>query len=244
MAGNSPATNHLTAMDDTEFDKALVAAAFAQAGETGWSGLSIVDIARGAALPLDRARARFPGPEAVLRRFGVLADQAALEDASSVGTPRDRIFDLLMRRFDVLQQHRGGMLALLKILPLNPLLALALGAATLRSMAWMLETAGLSAAGLRGLVRSEALVGVWLYALRAWKDDDSADLAGTMAAMDRALDQADRLFDMLAPKASPRDDDAMEGVIDLPDDPDAAADRLTQINPPPPPFVDPPASPA
>ena len=231
-------------MEDIEFDTTLVAAAFAEAGQTGWSGLSIVEVARRAGLPLARARARFPGPGAVLRTFGVLADQAALAEAAAEGTPRDRIFDLLMRRFDVLQQHRAGMLALLHDLPLNPLLAVGLGAATLRSMAWMLETSGLSAAGLRGLVRSQALVGVWLYALRAWKDDDSADLAGTMAAMDRGLDQAERLFDMLGPKADAEDGDGLEGVVDLPEDADATAYGLVQAHPPPPPAVDPPASPA
>ncbi len=231
-------------MDDTEFDTRLISAAFAQAADTGWPGLSIVEAARKAGLPLDRARMRFPGPGAVLRRFGVLADAAALAEVAGEASPRDRIFDLLMRRFDVLQQHRDGMVALLRVLPLNPLLSLALGGATLRSMAWMLETAGMSAAGLRGLVRAEALVGVWLYTLRAWKDDESADLSGTMAALDKALDQADRLFGWLASKTDAQADDGMEGVIDLPDDPDTSADQLVRGNPPPPPAVDPPASPA
>ena len=58
-----------------------------------------------------------------------------------------------MRRFDVLQQHRAGMLALLRVLPTDPMLTLALGAATGRSMGWMLEAAGVSAAGLTGRVR-------------------------------------------------------------------------------------------
>ena len=86
-------------------------------------------------------------------RFGLLADQAALADAPSEPLPRDRLFDLLMRRFDVLQQHRAGMLALLRVLPTDPMLTLALGAATGRSMGWMLEAAGVSAAGLTGRVR-------------------------------------------------------------------------------------------
>ena len=40
-------------MDDTEIDKALVAAAFTQAGLTGWRALSIVEAAQSAGLPLD-----------------------------------------------------------------------------------------------------------------------------------------------------------------------------------------------
>lgn len=206
-------------MDDTQFDAALIAAAFNQAAASGWSGLSIVDAARSADLPLDRARVRFPGPGMLLMRFGLLADTTALAVAATESNPRDRLFDLLMRRFDVLQHHRPGMVALLQVLPQRPLLSLALGAATLRSMGWMLEAAGLSAVGLRGIVRAKTLVGVWLYALRAWKDDESADLSGTMAAMDKALDQAERLFDVLAPAVTKEADDTMEGVVDLPPDP-------------------------
>jgi hypothetical protein len=206
-------------MDDTEFDAALIAAAFTQAAATGWPGLSIVEAARSAGLPLDRARVRFPGPGMVLMRFGLLADTAALAVTAPQSNPRDQLFDLLMRRFDVLQQHRPGMVALLKVLPCQPLLSLALGAATLRSMAWMLEAAGLSAAGLRGIVRAKTLVGVWLYALRAWKDDESPDLSGTMAAMDKALDQAERVFDLLKPKPAKPADDPLEGVVDLPPNP-------------------------
>jgi hypothetical protein len=86
-------------------------------------------------------------------------------------------------------------------------------------MAWMLEAAGLSAAGLRGIVRAKTLVGVWLYALRAWKDDESPDLSGTMAAMDKALDQAERVFDLLKPKPAKPADDPLEGVVDLPPNP-------------------------
>ncbi len=103
-------------------------------------------------------------------------------------------------------------------------------------MGWMLEAAGLSAAGLRGIVRAKALVGVWLYALRAWKDDESADLAGTMAALDKALDQAERLFGVLAPADGRGADDGMEGRA-------GDADCRPLAAQPPPRVPEPPASP-
>ena len=211
-------------MTDSEFDAALVAAAFTQAGLTGWRSLSIVEAAQAAGLPLDRARARFPGPGAVLMRFGLMADQAALAQPTAEPRARDRLFDLLMRRFDALQAHREGLLALLQALPTDPMLSLALGAATLRSMGWMLEAAGIPATGLRGRLRANGLLGVWLYTLRAWREDSSADLAGTMAALDKALDQASRLSSIAGidgePKGTAPDEDAMEGVVDLPDQPE------------------------
>ena len=179
-------------------------------------------------------------------RFGVIADQAALAEKLSEARARDRLFDLLMRRFDVLQTHRDGMTALLRALPANPPLALALGAATLRSMGWMLEAAGVSATGWQGRLRANGLVAVWLYALRAWKDDESADLAATMAAIDKALDQAGRFSSMFGLDAKLPAEDAAEEAAEAPAAaaaPDTVADATVQRNPQPPPAMEPPASP-
>jgi AcrR family transcriptional regulator len=178
-------------MDNAEFDQALIASAFRLAAERGWSGVSVAQAARDADLPLDRARRRFPGRGAVLVRFGSLADQAALALATSEGGHRDRLFDLLMRRIDFLQSHRPGVLALLRYLPSDPPTALALACANECSMGWMLEGAGISSLGLRGKLRRKALLGVWLWTLRAWRRDDSQDLAATMAALDEALARAE-----------------------------------------------------
>ena len=177
-------------MEDTEFDGALVASAFSLAGERGWPAVSVTVAARAADLPLDRARGRFMGRNAILGRFGRLADQHALAQAASEGTNRDRLFDLVMRRVDFLQTHREGVLALKTYLPRDPGLTLMLGAATLGSMAWMLEAAGVPARGLRGSLRAQGMLAVWLSTLRAWERDASEDLSATMAALDKALDRA------------------------------------------------------
>ena len=179
-------------MDNADFDAALVASAFSLAAERGWSGVTVAQAARDADLPLDRARRRFPARCVVLLRFGSLADEAALALAASEGSPRDRLFDALMRRIDFLQRHRPGVLALLRHLPANPPLALALAAATACSMGWMLEGAGISSRGPHGKLRGKALLAVWLWTVRAWQGDDSEDLSATMAALDQALLRAEQ----------------------------------------------------
>ncbi len=180
-------------MTDDEFDTALIGSAFAIAAREGWSAVSPVSAAREAALALDRARLRFADTRTILLRFGRQADAFALADAGAAGPARERLFDLLMRRFDALQQHRDGVLALLRHLPSDPGLALILAGATGGSMAWMLESGGVPVRGVRGALAAQAMVGVWLYALRAWQTDQSPDLSGTMAALDRALSRAERL---------------------------------------------------
>jgi hypothetical protein len=190
-------------MTDEEFDAALIGGAFAVAGRDGWPAVSVVAAAREADLPLDRARTRFAGRDAILMRFGRQADSLALADAPATGPVRERLFDLLMRRFDALQAHRAGVLALLHALPTEPPTALLLAAATSRSMGWMLAAAGAPATGLSGLLAQKGLVAVWLYTLRAWQRDDSADLSTTMAALDRALARAEQAAGWFARPSPP-----------------------------------------
>ncbi len=188
-------------MDDAEFDRALIAAALRMAAETGWRSVSVASAARAARLPLARARERFPGRVAILLRFGRLADQAALAEAPSEGPARDRLFGLLMRRIDTLQEHRAGILAVLRALPAEPPVALLLALATRRSMRWMLEGAGIPASGIHGELRVKGLVAVWLWTIRAWRTDDSEDLSATMAALDAALRRAESAAEWLGWRA-------------------------------------------
>jgi AcrR family transcriptional regulator len=194
-------------MDDDNFDSALIGAAFRLAGERGWSRVSVAAAAREAGLDLARARQRFPGKFAVLMKFGRMADRAALvtvpAEGAGAGSVRDHLFELLMRRFDVLQEHRAGVEALLRSLPARPGLAVLLGRATQRSMGWMLEAAGADATGPLGQLRAKALVGVWLWAVRAWMRDVSEDLSATMAALDTALTRAEQAARYCARERAP-----------------------------------------
>lgn len=197
MMVNPPASGQDAGMDDSEFDSALIAAAFQVAADQGWRSASIAAAARAAGLSLPRARERFPSRAALLVRFGRRADQAALQEASADGPPRDRLFDLLMRRIDALQTHRAGVLALLRALPAEPPTALLLALATRRSMRWMLEAAGIPASGISGELRVRGLVAVWLWTVRAWRGDETEDLSATMAALDVALRRAGQAAEAL-----------------------------------------------
>jgi hypothetical protein len=189
-------------MNDQEFDSALIGAWFALAAGPGRGFPSVASAAREAGLQLEQARARFPSRGSVLMRFGVLADQAALSGVPSDGAMRDRLFDVIMKRIDVLQAHRAGVNAVLRQLPAMPPLALLMAAATERSMRWLLDACGARTAGLAGELRVRGLVAVWLWTVRAWQNDESADLSTTMAALDRALGYAERAAGWLGGSSS------------------------------------------
>lgn len=208
-------------MSGSDFDQALISAAFQRAGEVGWTRMTLVDAARAAGLSVAEVRVRFPGKLTLLRRFGAMLDQAALATAPAEGPPRDRLFDLLMNRFDAMKPHRSGLRALLRHLPGDPPLALGLACATRRSMRWILQTAGVSTVGLRGELRVRATVAVWLWALRAFERDATEDLAPTMAALDTALSRAQTAASWLACRrqSAAAEPEADEPMADRPADP-------------------------
>jgi AcrR family transcriptional regulator len=165
----------------------LVDAALRLAERQGWRRTGLAEIAAEAGLSLAEAYAACPSKPAILAEFHRRIDRAALAEAGDAAEPtRDRLFDLLMRRFDALAPHRGALRAILRDSLGDPAALLAVPA-LLCSMGWMLEAAGVSAAGWQGRLRTQVLAGAYLAVFRAFLEDDSADLARTMAALDRRL---------------------------------------------------------
>lgn len=188
---------YIRCMDDRDFELALIDAAFALGAERGWSNVSPAAAARHAGLDLAQARSLFSCNGAILRRFGRQADAYALTNPVTDGSIKDRLFDILLRRFDYLQIHRAGVVALTRHLPVCPPLAVALAEMNIASMGWLLEGAGVDATGFMGALKKRGLLGVWLYALRVWLTDDSPDLTATMAAVDTALAKVEGLASKL-----------------------------------------------
>ena len=177
----------------------LTAAALALASEDGWRSLSLVEVAKRAEVPLVDCYRIIPDKSALLALLLADTDAIMLREgaADTADAPRDRLFDVMMRRFDGLQARRAGMVAIVRGLSSDPVGAARLVPRLARSLAWMLQTAGFSTAGVSGALRLKALGAVYLYALRAWVDDETADMARTMAALDRALRRAESLAEML-----------------------------------------------
>lgn len=180
---------------DNEIIDRMTRAALALASERGWRTMSLAEVVARAEVPLLDAYQAIPSKTALLARLIHSSDRAVLSGgaATMTDTARDRLFDMVMRRFDSLQSRRQGMVAILRDLPCDPPALLCLLPRFARSMAWMLEAAGISSSGLAGSLRIKGLALVYLNALRVWLEDDSPDMARTMAAVDKGLRRAEQL---------------------------------------------------
>lgn len=171
----------------------IVDAALRLAGERDWATVTLDDIAAEAKLDRNEVYRLTPTKAAVLGAFvrrvdlAVLADTAPAGDETAAAATHDRLFDVLMRRFEVLRPERAALAKLTRSLPRDPAGLLALVPQAHASFAQMLQAAGVSTAGVRGLARIHAVAAVWLATQRTWFADDSPDMARTMAALDRNL---------------------------------------------------------
>ena len=173
-----------------EIPQHLIDTALRLAAERGWSGLSLGDIAAEAKLPLSKVYPVYSSKAAILAGFAAMVDAkvlAELEPEDEEGDARDRLFDVLMSRFDALQPYRAGLGNILYDLLRDPCAGLGALPGLQRSMALMLEAADLSASGPKGLIRIKGLAAIYLATLRVWLRDDSLDMAKTMAALDGYL---------------------------------------------------------
>ncbi|HVD73838.1 MAG TPA: TetR/AcrR family transcriptional regulator [Xanthobacteraceae bacterium] len=195
-----PVTRRAPASDDRSERDRIIDAFMALLAEKPIEQIGLAEIARGAGVSLSDLRGAFDSTLAILAAYVKQIDRAVLagEDADMAEEPpRERLFDVLMRRIELLAPHKAAVRSLMRSAVRNPGLALALQGLGLRSQQWMLTAADIGAAGPRGFLRAQGLALLFASVLRTWVDDDDPGLARTMAALDRALARGQRWSGLL-----------------------------------------------
>lgn len=170
------------------------------AAAQGWDKTTLADIAKACDVTLADLHEHFDDKTDILVAFGRMIDRKVLENMGTPDdsvSPRDRLFDILMERFEALHEYRPGLVAVLESFVFDPKQALISLPHLCRSMTWMLEAAGMDTGGMRGALKVAGLSGVYLKVLKTWKDNESEDLAKTMAALDRDLGRAEQIANSL-----------------------------------------------
>jgi hypothetical protein len=174
--------------------KRIIAALLEQTAAESWQAVTLPTISDATGITLSDVCELFPTKQAILYAFLDDIDQHVQAEATpdkQDETPRDRLFDVLMCRFDLLQPHKDAIINILKDMPKDPITGLCGIPRFGKSMAAMLETAQLSSKGFSGKLKIKGLGLVHLNTVRVWLQDDTLDMSKTMAALDQSLQRAD-----------------------------------------------------
>jgi AcrR family transcriptional regulator len=196
----------------TGSDRHRIVTAFMQLlAEKPIERIDLSEIATRATVSLARLREEFDSVLAILAAQMKDIDRTVLDgvDADMAEEPpRDRLFDVLMRRLEALAPYQAAVRSLVRSAMCNPALAFALNTLAVRSMRWMLTAAGINTSGGKGALRAQGLALMFAQVLRVWVDDDDPGLARSMAELDRALTRGQSwsrlLDDLCAVMPTPR----------------------------------------
>jgi ubiquinone biosynthesis protein COQ9 len=169
----------------------ILSAALECAAARSWAGVTLLDIAEAARLPLTALRGEFNSKSDVLAAILRVTDDEVIKSMpkrSEGQEPRDALFDVVMTRFDVLAPYKAA----LKSIYTTGAADASLARPYLTSQNWMLQAAGIATDGAGGVLRVAGLAMVYASVFRIWLDDDDAGLARTMAALDRRLRRGER----------------------------------------------------
>ena len=175
-------------------DAQLTQALFRVIAAHGWRGVTPARLAAESGLPASALLARYPSRLGLLKSFAdvVMEEVAAGTVPDQGGSPRDRLFDVLMRGLDALAPYKAGLRRLMTEMYTDAVLAGAMAPQFQRSMERMLDLAEIASGGLKGRLRAAGLTAVWIRAVHVWSTDTSEELGPTMAALDRALERAEQ----------------------------------------------------
>ncbi len=169
-------------------------AAMGLAAEIGWAHVGLQELAETLGVSLLELYEYVEDKGDVLVLFGRMIDRRVLAEVECSEEPvRDRLFDVLMERYDALNDYREGVLSVLESFCFDPKQAVISAPHLCRSMSWMLEAAGVETGGVRGAIKVAGLTAVYLKVLRVWRDDSSPDMGKVMAALDKDLGRVEQV---------------------------------------------------
>lgn len=180
-------------LNETHAAGRVIKAALDLAAERPWQDVALRDIADRAGVPLADIRNDFKSKPAILAKFIRLVDDAVLAKAPGRDhdqSPRDRIFDVLMTRLEVLEPYKSAIRSIADA----PGSGLAVARNAMASQAWMLHAAGIGTDGPLGTARVAGLATIYSSLLRTWLDETDPAYPRTMAALDRRLKRGEAVL--------------------------------------------------
>ena len=189
MARNPKSTASAQSGGDKSERERIIDAFMTLLAEKPFERIGFAEIAKAAQVSLAELRGLFGSTLAIVAAHVKETDRAVLAgiDADMAEEPpRERLFDVLMRRLEILTPHKAAVRSLVRSAMRNPPLAFALNGLSVQSQQWMLTAADIGAAGPRGMVRAQGMAVLFASVLRTWVDDDDPGLAGRACSMARS----------------------------------------------------------
>ncbi len=114
----------------------------------------------------------------------------SLEDSSS----KDRLFEVLMARFDILNTYRKPVKNLFTNFRSNPHQFLPLVPSFIETIILMSTLAGINVNGPKGAINIKSIFIIYILSAFTWVEDENESLEKTMMVLDKYISKADEII--------------------------------------------------
>lgn len=187
-----------------EHEDKIIEAAFDLTAEKKWKEITPNDIQERTGLKKHEIARYISDRTDILALYNKRLDSALVKAIGEVDDSipvKDRLFDVMMERFELMNKDRQALIPIIKSLDPDPVHIVSNMIRLHNSIVFMIELAGLKTSGLTGMVRQKGVKMIYLLTLRKWLEDESEDLSATMACLDQYLNRADQLARSFMPGA-------------------------------------------
>ncbi len=178
-----------------EYEKKIAQQTLKVLIKKSWNTFSLDQVLKTVKIKKTNIKTKFD----LLKTISKYVDYLLIKKTKSIenSSTKDMLFEVLMARFDILEENRKAFLEIYKILKKNPQQFIKLFPTFLESMIITAELSKYKVNGLKGTIRLKGLMLIYFFTFFQWVDDKDSSLEKTMTALDKNLDQAEKLSKLL-----------------------------------------------
>mgnify|MGYP001293561062 FL=1 len=181
--------------NSSETEKNYIKKGFDLINDIGWDKFSIEKLSTKENIPVRDLKVFFKCKYSIVDKFSRMIDKnieskLRLEDFKD-SSKKDILFELIMMRFDEMEEFKGSLSKILDVSKQKPLLASIITKNVMNTMDFFLELSNSYNNYAFDFLKKNFLFFIYSITFKTWLSDDTEDLSKTMAELDKLLSTAE-----------------------------------------------------
>ena len=164
-----------------------------------WNSIKLEEICKKSKINKKKLQRRIDSKLDLLSNINRYFDLQLTNTSETVdqSSHKDMIFELMMLRFDILQNYRKSIIKIFNVFKRKPQELLLLLPSFIESMIVITRMAKIPTSGLKGNLKIKGLLMIYFLSFLVWTKDNCESLEKTMKSLDNYLNNADSLLSIL-----------------------------------------------
>ena len=181
--------------NSSETEKNYIKKGFGLINDIGWDKFSIEKLSTKENIPVRDLKVFFKCKYSIVDKFSIMIDKnieskLRLEDFKD-SSKKDILFELIMMRFDEMEEFKGSLAKILDVSKNKPLLASIITRNVMNTMDFFLELSNSYSNYAFDVLKKNFLFLIYSITFKTWLSDNTEDLSKTMAELDKLLSTAE-----------------------------------------------------